>query len=136
VKKMRGEPGSIEWAVATIATSLAVGTPTRVVSPGELEDAAGVIVGALREAGQDRVLMPTGVWNLVALAEGEELVFAREAVARLFDWPATDGRVGPDIKPKRTQANSRRQGTVSLSIGGGSGPSTTLIAWVVTLRVR
>jgi len=45
---MQGEPGSMEWAVATIATSLAVGTPTRVVPAGELEDAACAIVGALR----------------------------------------------------------------------------------------
>ena len=95
---MRGEPGSIEWAVATIATSLAVGTPTRIVSAAELEDAVGVIVGALREAGRDRVLMPTGVWDLVALAEGEGLTFAREAVAQLFDrlrvsivWDPTPG---------------------------------------------
>lgn len=95
---MRGEPGSIEWAVATIAASLAVGTPTRVVSAGELEDAAGVIVGALRGAGQDRVLIPTGVWDLVALAEGEALMFAREVVAQLFDrlrvsvvWDPTPG---------------------------------------------
>jgi hypothetical protein len=82
---MRGEPGPIEWAVAIIATSLAVGQPTRIVSAGELEDAAGVIVNALREAGQDRVLTSTGVWDLVALAEGETLTFAREAVAQLFD---------------------------------------------------
>jgi len=85
VKKMRGEPGSIEWAVATIATSLAVGTPTRVVSAEELEVAAEVIVRALREAGQDRVLVSTGVWDLVALAEGEAATFAREVVAQLFD---------------------------------------------------
>jgi len=82
---MRGEPGSIEWAVATIATSLAVGTPTRVVSAEELEVAAEVIVRALREAGQDRVLVSTGVWDLVALAEGEAATFAREVVAQLFD---------------------------------------------------
>ena len=85
MKKMRGEPGSIEWAVATIATSLAVGTPTRVVSAEELEVAAEVIVRALREAGQDRVLVSTGVWDLVALAEGEAATFAREVVAQLFD---------------------------------------------------
>jgi hypothetical protein len=98
VKRMRGEPGPIEWAVATIATSLAVGTPTRVVSAEELEDAADVIVGALREAGQDRVLMSTGVWDLVALAEGEAATFAREVVAQLFDrlrvsiaWDPTPG---------------------------------------------
>lgn len=71
--------------MATIATSLAVGTPTRVVSAEELEDAAEIIVGALREAGVDHVLMPTGVWDLVALAEGEALMFARGVVARLFD---------------------------------------------------
>ena len=82
---MRGEPDSIERAMGTIATSLAVGTPTRVVSAEELEDAADVIVGALREAGEDRVLMSTGVWDLVALAEGEALMFAREVVAQLFD---------------------------------------------------
>ena len=82
---MRGEPGSIDWAVATIATSLAVGTPTRVVSAEELEVAAEVIVRALREAGQDRVLVSTGVWDLVALAEGEAATFAREVVAQLFD---------------------------------------------------
>jgi hypothetical protein len=81
---MRGEPGSIEWAVATIATSLAVGTPTRVVPASELEDAAGAIVEALRDAGLDRVLMPTGVWDLAALGEGEGLEFARQAVAQLF----------------------------------------------------
>lgn len=82
---MRGEPGSIEWAVATIAKSLAVGTPTRVVPAAELEDAACAIVDALREAGLDRVLMPTGVWDLAALCEGEALEFTREAVAQLFD---------------------------------------------------
>jgi hypothetical protein len=98
VKRMRGEPGPIEWAVATIATSLAVGQPTRIVSAGELEDAAGVIVDALCEAGQDRVLMSTGVWDLAALAEGEALKFAREAVAQLLDrlgvsivWDPTPG---------------------------------------------
>ena len=95
---MRGEHGSIEWAVATIATSLAVGTPKRVASAEELEDAADVIVGALRDAGHDCVLMPTGVWDLVALAEGEALTFVREAVAQLFDrlrvsavWDPTPG---------------------------------------------
>jgi len=96
--KMHGEPESIEWAVATIATSLALGTPTRVVPVGELEDAACAIVGALREADLDHVLMPTGVWDLAALAEGEALEFAREAVAQLFDrlrvsvvWDPTPG---------------------------------------------
>lgn len=96
--KKEGEPGSIEWAVATIATSLAVGTPARVVPAGELEDAACAVVGALREAGLDRVLMPTGVWDLLALAEGETLKFARETVAQLFDrsrvsivWDPTRG---------------------------------------------
>ena len=95
---MQGEPGSIEWAMATIATSLAVGTPARVIPAGDLEDAARAIVGALREAGQDRVLMPTGVWDLAALAEGEALKFAREAIAQLFDrlhvsvmWDPTPG---------------------------------------------
>lgn len=95
---MRGEPGSIEWAVATIATSLAEGTPARVVSARQLEDAAGVIVGALREAGQGLVLMSTGVWDLAALAEGEASTFAREVVAQLFDrlrvsivWDPTPG---------------------------------------------
>jgi hypothetical protein len=82
---MRGEPGPIECVVTTIATSLAVGQPTRIVSAGELEDAAGVIVGAHREAGQNRVLTSTGVWDLGALAEREGLAFAREAVAQLFD---------------------------------------------------
>ena len=99
--KMHCEPGSIEWAVATIATSLAVGTPTRVIPAGELEDAACAIVGALREAGSDRVLMPTGVWDLAALAEGEALTFARDAVTQLFDrlrvrivWDPTPGSRG------------------------------------------
>jgi hypothetical protein len=83
--EMHGEAGSIEWAVATIATSVAVGKPTRVVPAGDLEDAARVIVGALREAGVDRVLVPLGVWNLAALAEGEAVKFARETVAELFE---------------------------------------------------
>jgi hypothetical protein len=83
--KKHGEPGSIEWAVATIATSLAAGTPTRAVPSSELEDAAHAIVGALREADLDQVLMPTGVWDLEALTEEEALVFAREAVAQLFE---------------------------------------------------
>jgi hypothetical protein len=95
---MHGEPGSIDWAVATIATSMAVGTPVRVIPAGELEDAACAIVGALREAGIDRVLMPMGVWDLAALFEGEALKFAREAVGQLFDrlhvsivWDLTPG---------------------------------------------
>jgi hypothetical protein len=82
---MQGEPDWIEWAVATIATSLADGTPTRVVPTSELEDAARAIVGAFREADLDRVLMPTGVWDLSALAEGEKLAFARDVVAQLFE---------------------------------------------------
>jgi hypothetical protein len=77
---VRGEPGSIEWAVATIAASLADGTPTRVIPRCELEDAARAIVVSLREANLDRVLVPTGVWDLQALTEKEELIFAREAV--------------------------------------------------------
>lgn len=83
--KMHGEPGSIEWAVATIATSLADGTPTRVIPRCELENAARAIVVALREANLDQVLMPTGVWDLEALTDEEELVFVREAVAQLFE---------------------------------------------------
>jgi hypothetical protein len=101
VKKMLGEPGSIEWAVATIATALALGMPTRVVSAEELEDAADVIVGALREGGQDHVLMSTGVWDLVSLTHGEAATFAREVVAQLFDrlrvsivWDQTPGARG------------------------------------------
>ncbi len=31
------------------------------------------------------MLTSTGVWDLAALAEGEALTFAREAVAQLFD---------------------------------------------------
>jgi len=95
---MQGEPSSIESAVATMATCLAVGTPAHVVPAGELEDAACAIVDALRDAGLDRVLMPTGVWDLEALTEKEELVFAREAVAQLFErlhvnivWESTPG---------------------------------------------
>jgi hypothetical protein len=82
---MQGEPGAIEWAVVTIAASLADGTPTRVIPSSELEDAACAIVGVLREAGLDQVLVPTGVWDLAALAEGEELGFAQEMVAQLFE---------------------------------------------------
>ena len=83
--KMHPELCSIEWAVATIAASLAVGTPARVVPAGDLEDAAREIVGALREAGVDRVPVPTGVWDLAALEEGEAVKFAQEMVAQLFD---------------------------------------------------
>ena len=95
---MQGEPGSIEWAVATIAASLAEGTPTRVIPRWELENAARAIVVAMRGANLDLVLMPTGVWDLEALTEEEELVFAREAVAQLFErlrmkivWDSTAG---------------------------------------------
>jgi hypothetical protein len=80
--KMPGEPSSIELAVATIATSLASGMPPRVVPASELKDAACAIVDALRDAGLDRVLMPAGVWNLEAITEEEELIFAREAIAQ------------------------------------------------------
>lgn len=100
---VQGERSSIGSAVATIATSLAVGTRTRVVPAGELEDAACAIVGALRDAGQGLVLMPTGVWDLEALAEGEALMFAREAVAQLFDrlrmkivWDPTPAAPSPE----------------------------------------
>jgi hypothetical protein len=82
---MELERGSFEWAFATIASSLAEGTPSRVVSKSELEDAAGAFTQTFREAGHECVLLTSGVWDLSSLAEGEELTFSREAVASLFD---------------------------------------------------
>lgn len=77
--------GSVEWALATIATVLAEGTPSRITPMCELAEAAGTIVGALRGAGTDLVLLPSGVWDLRFLSEAEGLDFAREAAATLFE---------------------------------------------------
>ena len=82
-------PHLFAYIVAVAETAVAIGL---------LLGAFSNIVDALREAGPDRVLMPTGVWDLAALAEGEALMFAREVVAQLFDrlrvsvvWNPTPG---------------------------------------------
>lgn len=72
-------------AVEIVASTLAEGTPTRHISGGELDEAAAVIVEALRAFGHDVVIQPSGVWDLGSLSPGEPLRFAQEALATVFE---------------------------------------------------
>jgi hypothetical protein len=79
------ERGSLEWAVGVVASTLAEGTPQRVVTPSDVEEGADVFVAAFLEAGYEQVPMPSGVWGLTFLSPGEALGFARGALGWLVE---------------------------------------------------
>lgn len=79
------QPKSIEWALATVASTLATGSPRRLVSRDEVEEAVVMIVVGFRELGHEVILLPGGVWDLTSLAEGEDLAFARAVMLTILE---------------------------------------------------
>lgn len=81
----RPEEGSFEWALATIASTLATGVATRRVRASDFEEAARIFVSAFLDLGHDVVLLPDGIWDLTALADGEGLSFAKAVLNTILD---------------------------------------------------
>jgi hypothetical protein len=79
------ERGSFEWAFAVLASTFASGTPARIVTPVDIEEAAVVMVAAFVEQGYRHVPTSSRVWDLMALRPGEALDFAQGRVNWLLD---------------------------------------------------
>ena len=78
------EHGSVGWAIGVVASTLARGTPQRLILPIDMEEAAEVLVAAFRQAGHEHIPVASGVWDLTALRPGESLAFAHETLDWLF----------------------------------------------------
>ena len=85
LRESGSERGSFEWALATVASTLASGVATREVSCDEVRAAADTVVDAFRDLGHEVILLPEAVWDLSSLADGEALSFAQAVLVSILE---------------------------------------------------